>query len=209
MNNAAAPLVVAVSFACQIAHAQSANDPMGIARACSVAEGSGRRDCLHNSPHEAPSLGRRASDNRWLVSETTSPIDYSPVVAATTSSVSAANGAAMQLSIHCRAGRTEVTVAGALLSRSAKEYVISYQVNADPPIRLEAASPSFGSGVSFGGDAIQWLKALPDDGSIVVRLSPRIGAVQEGHFQLDGFGHVREKLAAACKWPHSVARPGR
>ncbi|MBR0830653.1 hypothetical protein JQ596_34620 [Bradyrhizobium manausense] len=168
-----------------------------------------RLECLQDLSRKIPPPGRRASDEGWLVSETTSPVDYSPIVIATTSSVSGPDGAAMQLAIHCRKGRTEVVVAGPAVSRSVNEYAISYRLNADPPVQLAAASPSFGSGVAIRGDVVPLLNSLPDDGSIVVRLSPRTGAVQEGHFLLSGFKNIREKMAAACKWPHTVARPGR
>lgn len=208
MRTSAAPLAVAFSVACRIAYAQSTSGPTDAPRACSAMEESARLECREDLSRKIAPPDRRGSDDSWLISETTSPIDYSPILTATTSSVSGPNRAAMQLAIHCRKGRTEIVVAGPGLSRSPNEYALSYRLNADPPVQLAAASPSFGPGVSFGGDVLQLLQSLPDDGSIVVRLSPRTGAVQEGHFRLDGFKNVREKLAAACKWPHSVARPG-
>ncbi|MGY3037663.1 hypothetical protein ACVIIV_006833 [Bradyrhizobium sp. USDA 4354] len=209
MNTAVAPLAVAFNLACGIAYAQSTSDSMEAFRACSAMDGSAQLECLRDSSRKFPPPARRPSDNNWLVSETTSPVDYSPIVTATTSSVSGSDGAAMQLAIHCRKGRTEVMVAGRAFSRSASEYAVSYRLNSDPPIQLAAASPSFGSGVAFGGDVVQLLKSLPDEGRIVVRLSTRTGAAQEGHFLLSGFKNVRERMAAACKWPQTVARPGR
>jgi hypothetical protein len=208
MKTAAPPLAVAFNIACGIAYAQSTSDSMETLGACSATKGSAQLECVQDLSPRSPPPGRRGTDDSWLVSETTSPVDYSPVVTATTSSVSGPNGAAMQLAIHCRKGRTEVMIAGPALSRGAHEYAVSYRLNADPPIQLAAASPSFGSGIALGGDAVQLLKSLPDDGSIIVRLSSRTGAVQEGQFRLGGFKNVREKMAAACKWPHSVARPG-
>ena len=65
------------------------------------------------------------------------------------------------------------------------------------------------SGVAFGGDVVKLLSSLPDDGHIVVSLFTRTGPVQDGQFLLSGFENVRKKMAAACKWPHAVARPGR
>lgn len=209
MKTAAPPLAVAFNVACGIAYAQGTSDPIETLRACSAMEEPARLECLQDLSRRIPSPGRRASDESWLVSETTSPVDYSPIVTATTSSVGGPDGAAMQLAIYCRKGRTEVIVAGPAVSRSANEYAITYRLNADPPVQLAAASPSFRSGVAFGGDVVQLLKSLPDDGSIVVRLSPRTGAAQEGHFLLSGFKNVRERMAAACKWPHAVAKPGR
>lgn len=209
MKTPVAPLVVTFNVACGIAYAQSAPGSMESPRACPAMDGSARLECLRDSSRESPPPARRVSDDNWLVSETTSPVDYSPIVTATTSSVSGSDGPAMQLAIHCRQGRTEVTVAGAALSRSANEYVISFRLNADTPIQLAAASPSFGSGVAFGGDVVKLLSTLPEDGHIVVRLFTRTGPVQDGQFLLSGFENVRKKMAAACKWPHVVARPGR
>ncbi|MDA9531150.1 hypothetical protein ACM42_22420 [Bradyrhizobium sp. CCBAU 25338] len=171
--------------------------------------GQGRVECLQDLSRRIPPPGRRASDDGWLISETTSPVDYSPIVTATTSSIGSSDGAAMQLAIHCRKGRTEIVVAGPTMSRSANEYAVSLQLNAEPPMQLAAAAPSFGSGVAFGGDVVRLLRSLPDDGYINVRLSIRTGVVQEGQFPLGGFRNVREKVGAACKWPHAVARPGR
>jgi hypothetical protein len=51
------------------------------------------------------------------------------------------------------------------------------------------------------------LQSLPEVGDIAVRLSTRTGDVQDGDFLLDGLKIVREKVAAACKWPHTVAKP--
>ena len=209
MKTAVPPLAVAFNVACGIAYAQSANDPMETLRACSAMTGSARLECLQDLSRKIPPPGRRAADDGWMVSETTSPVDYLPVVVAIASSVSSSDGAAMQLAIHCRKGRTEVVVGGPTVSRSANEYAISLRLNAEPPMQLTAASPSFGSGVAFGGDVVQLLRSLPDDGHIVVRLSTRTGAVQEGQFALSGFKNVREKMGAACKWPHAVARPER
>jgi hypothetical protein len=204
-----APLAVAFNLACGIAYAQNTSESIETLRPCSAMEGQARLECLQDPSHRNPPPGRRAPDVAWVISETTSPVDYSPIVTATTSSVGGSDGGAMQLAIHCRKGRTEATVAGAALSRSANEYVISFRLNADTPIQLPATSPSFGSGVAFGGDVVKLLSALPEDGHIVVRLFNRTGAVQDGQFLLSGFENVRKKMAVACKWPHVVARPAR
>ena len=99
-------------------------------------------------------------------------MDYSPVVVAATLSRGGSDSATMQLSIHCRAGRTELVVAGPTVSRSAEEYLISYRVNDNPPVQLPAARPSFGTGAALRGDVVRLLQSLPDEGEFAVRLSP-------------------------------------
>ena len=146
-------------------------------------------------------IARRAGGDNWIVSETTSPVNYTPIVTATAFSRGGSDGSSMHLSIHCRGGRTELVVAGPAVSRSGADYVISYRVNDGQPVQLAAGSPSFGTGAAFTGDIVRLLQSLPENGHIAVRISARGGAAQDGHFSLGGLKTVREKLAAACKWP--------
>jgi hypothetical protein len=164
------------------------------------------RELTASTPTAPPDRSARGGDN-WIISETTSPVDYTPIVTATTSSRGGSNGSSMRLSIYCRGGRTELVVAGPAVSRGSGDYAISYRINDDQPVRLAARSPSFGTGAAFTGDVIRLLKSLPEEGHVAVRISTRSGAAQDGDFSLGGLKTAREKLAAACKWPHVVARP--
>jgi hypothetical protein len=206
VKKAALPLAVLLDAAYSMAFAQGASDAMAHLRACSAMEPAVRQECLETMPRTIAQSAAAGSDN-WVVSETTSPVDYSPVVVATTLSRGGSDSATMQLSIHCRGGRTELVVTGPAVSRSAEEYLISYRVNDDPLVQLPAARQSFGAGAALRGDVVRILQSLPDEGEFAVRLSPRTGVASEGHFLLGGLKTVREKLAAACKWPHAVARP--
>jgi len=142
----------------------------------------------------------------WIVSETTSPVDYKPIITASTYARGGSIGSAMQLSIQCRGGRTELLVSGPAVSRSSAEYAISYRINDGQPVQL-AGSPSSGTGAAFPGDVVRLLQSLPEDGELAVRLSTRSGATQDGSFLLGGLKMVREKLAIPCKWPNAVATP--
>ena len=209
MKTAAIALSVAFNVAGAIAFAQGASDPMAQLRACSLMERAERLECLEQlSRNIAPPAHSAPEGDNWIVSETTSPVDYAPVVTATAASRSGPEGSSMQLSIRCRGGRTELVVAGPAVSRSGQDYAISYRVNDDQPVQLAAGSPSFGTGAAFTGDVVRLLQSLPEEGDITVRLSARNGAAQDGHFLLGGLKMVREKVAAACKWPRAVARPG-
>jgi hypothetical protein len=208
MKTAAIPLSVAFNVAGAIAFAQGASDPMAQLRACSLMERAERLECLEQlSRNFAPPARPVPGDDNWVVSETTSPVDYAPIVTATTFSRGGSDGSPMQLSIRCRGGRTELAVAGPAVSRSSGDYAISYRINDDQPVQLAAGTPSFGTGAAFTGDVVRLLQSLPEEGDIAVRLSTRTGAAQDGHFFLGGLKMVREKLAAACKWPRAVARP--
>src|SRR5258708_1803904 len=103
--------------------------------------------------------------------------------------------------------RTELVVAGPAVSRSSADYAISYRINDGQPVQLAAGSPSFGTGAAFTGDVVRLLQSLPEEGDIAVHLSTRTGAAQDGSFLLGGLKMVREKVAAACNWPHTIAEP--
>jgi hypothetical protein len=201
-------LSVALEVASRIAFAQETGDPMADLRACSLMEHAERLECLEKlSRSIAPPADPAPGSDNWIVSETTSPVDYTPIVKATAVSTGGSDGSSMNLSIHCRGGRTELVVAGPAVSRSGKDYVISYHINDGQPVQLAAGSPSFGTGAAFTGDIVRLLQSLPENGHIAVRISARGSATQDGRFSFGGLKTVREKLAAACKWPSAVARP--
>jgi hypothetical protein len=208
MKVEAIPLSAAFKVMSGVAFAQGASDPMEHLRACSLMERAERLECLDKlSRNIAPPARPAPGSDNWIVSETTSPVGYMPIVTATTFSRGGSDRSAMQLSVHCRGSRTELVVAGPAVPRSSGDYAISYRINDDQPVQLAAGSPSFGTGVAFTGDVVRLLQSLPEQGDIAVRLSTRTGAAQDGHFFIGGLKMVREKVAAACKWPHAVARP--
>jgi hypothetical protein len=199
-------LSVALEVASRLVFAQGAADPTADLRSCPLIEREERLECLENlSRNIVPAHPASAADN-WIISETTSPVDYTPIVTATTFSRDASSDASMQLSIRCRAGRTELVVAGLSFSRSREDYAISYRINDDPPVQPAAGPPSSGTGVALKGDVVRLLQALPEEGEIAIRLVTRTGATQEGHFLLGGLEMVRGKLAAVCKWPNAAAK---
>jgi len=204
----AIPLSLAFEVASGIAFAQGAADPMAHLRACAVMEQAERLECLDRLSRDiaAPVRAARGGDN-WIISETTSPVNYTPMVTATAFSRGGSDGSLMQLAIYCRSGRTDLVVSGPAVSGGGADYTISYSVNDGQPVQLAAGSPSFGTGVAFTGDIVRLLQSLPEDGHIAVRITTRSGAAQDGHFLLGGLKTAREKLAAACKWPHAVAGP--
>ena len=202
-------LSVAFTAASTLAFAQSADGPMANLRACSLMEREQRLECLDRLSRDIapPDRAARGGDN-WIISETTSPRDYTPIVTAIAYSQTGSEGGSMQLSIQCRGGRTELVIPRPALSGGGADYAISYRVNDGQTVQLAAASPSSGSGAAFTGDVVRLLQSLPDDGRITVRISGRSGVAQEGNFLLGGLRTAREKLAAACKWPRAVAGPG-
>jgi hypothetical protein len=165
-----------------------------------------RLKCLDDLSRNIDPAADPGQADKWIVSQTTSPVDYTPIVTASTSS-RGPDGSSVQLSIFCRSGRTEMVVTGSALSSRGADYAVTYGINGNQPVRIPTGSPSFGTGVAFQGDVVRWLQSLPDQGEIAIHLGTRTAAAVDLSFSLGGLKMVREKMAAACKWPSAVASP--
>jgi hypothetical protein len=203
MKRAALSLSAAVMIAGWIVLAQGADDPMAELRGCSLMEHADRLECLNKlSLAAAPPARPGPGAVGWIISRTTSPVDYTPIATATTLALDSG----MQLSIRCRGGRAELALAGSGISGSGEDYVVSYRVNGGAPLQVPAV-PASSASLVLKADAAALLQSLPSDGELAVHLSPRVGVAKDTIFSLVGLEVVRAKIAAACKWPHTIAKP--
>jgi hypothetical protein len=143
----------------------------------------------------------------WVISQTTSPVDYSPIATATTSSRPIAGSPPLRLSIRCRSGRSELAVSGPEITDTGDHYFVSYRVNDGQAVRFGGVVPAFGDGVGFKGDAAALLRSLPTEGELAVLVMSLKGTSQQGIFSLNGLDTLRAKIGQTCNWPHLLAKP--
>lgn len=177
-------LVVTLAIANDLARPRGAEDPMAPVRV---------------SDRSANGAGA------WIVSETTSPVDYSSIIKATLPSQEGSSDAAMSLSIRCRGGLTEVLLDGAGLSGRREDYILSLRINDDPPFQVSTITSA--RGVALESDVVRLLQSIPGHSALSVHVSRRTGTGAGAVFALDGIESVRAKLAATCKWPRAIAKP--
>jgi len=208
MKGATLPFLGALAVVGGIASAQGASDAPAPLGACSLMERADPLGCLDKASRATslPLLLALAGDG-WIVSETTSPIDYSPIATATTSSRNLVGGSPLQLSIRCRGGRTELALTGPAITGRGDTYLISYRVNGNQSAQLAGVSATFGAGVAFKGDVVAFLQQLPGDGELAVRLIPLSGSELDATFSLNGLETLRARIGATCKWPQAIAKP--
>ena len=154
------------------------------------------------TPPLSPAVVPTPTAGKWIISETRSPIDYSPVAIATASSSAGPDGV-LQLSIQCRGGRTEMVIRSVPLMRRAEDHVVSYVINDAPPVAVTSGLSSSGSGIALKGDVAGFLASLPAEGAIAFRVADRQGATLEGRYDLPGIKALVARLAGPCKWPRS------
>jgi Type VI secretion system VasI, EvfG, VC_A0118 len=157
------------------------------------------------SPNEPPaSAQNQPSDAAWVVSETTSPVDYSPLITAVIHSTSSVKDAPNTLAVRCRGSRTELLLRteGAWRASRASEVQVDHQINDQPFVRLGWAVSADGKTASYKDDAVELLRSLPEGARLKISVFVRQeGPGQEATFQLTGLDGVRKKIGLACKWP--------
>jgi hypothetical protein len=193
-------------------------DPMERLRVCSTLTPAERVECLDKlsrdigpPPASAASVPTAepgpAADN-WIVSQTTSPFDYSPIAIATASTTSGLDGVALQLSIQCRGGGTELVLGSTPPTLRGEGYAATYRIDDGGPVQVATGTPASGTGVAIKGDVVRLLAALPDHGTISFRIAAHQGATLEGSYALASLNAALKRLAGPCKWPF-VAQPGK
>ena len=186
-------------------------DPMERLRVCSMLTPAERVECLDKlsrdiapppvSPTSVPSAEVLPAADNWIVSQTTSPFDYSPIAIATASTSSGPDGVALRLSIHCRSGGTELVLASTPPTLRGEGYAVTYCIDDGGPVRVATAAPASGTGVAIKGDVVHLLAALPDHGTISFHIAAHQGATLEGRYALASLNAALKRLAGPCKWP--------
>jgi Type VI secretion system VasI, EvfG, VC_A0118 len=186
--------------------AQSGHAVDGL-KACSQFEGMERLKCvdellrqIEETPDPAPPQGPN-----WIVSETTSPVDYKPQIAALTTAHASSQDAPSSFAIHCRAGRTELIISttGSWKQGTGGEVKVVYRINEEAAVEQRWKVAETGRSLAFPGDVVGFLRSMPDGGRILIKVYAGRTPPYESTFQLAGLDPVRRKIAAACNWPQA------
>jgi len=160
------------------------------------------------SPNELPagSAQNQPADTAWVVSETTSPVDYSPLITAEIRAASNVTDAPNTLAVRCSGARTELLLRteGAWRASRASEVQVDYQINDQHFVRLQWTVSADGKTARYKDDAVELLRSLPEGARLKMSVLDRQGLGQEATFQLTGLDNVRKKIGLACKWPSTA-----
>ena len=206
MKHMGALAVAVLSGLSQATCAQTGN-AVDRLKACSQFEGIDRLKCVDEVLGEMPESSDSAPPQgaNWIVSETTSPVDYEPQISAVTMARAYSQDAPSSLAIRCRARRTELLVSMAKSWKRAAvgEVKVAYRINERPFVEQRWRYTEAGGGLAFQGDVVRLMRSMPDSGRILVRVYAGETHPYESTFELIGLDPVRRKIAAACGWPQS------
>src|SRR5260370_19848865 len=180
-----------------------AGDAVDRLKACSQFEGMERLKCVDELLQEMAPDSAQPQDPNWIISETTSPVDYRPQIAALTTARASSQDAPSSLAIHCRARRTELIVSttGSWKQATDGEVKVVYRINEEPPVEQRVRPAETGRSLAFRGDVVRFLRSMPDSGQILVKVYAGKAPPYESTFKLAGLDPVRRKIASACNWP--------
>jgi len=204
MKGVGALAVTVLSSLSQAVHAQP-GDAVDRLRGCSKYEGMERLKCVDELLQEAAPDSAQPQGPNWIISETTSPVDYRPQIAALTTARASSQDAPSSLAIHCRAQRTELIISttGSWKQATDGEVKVVYRINEEPLVEQRWRPAEAGRSLAFQGDVVGLLRSMPDGGQILVKVYAGKSPPYESTFGLAGLDPIRRKIAAACNWPPS------
>jgi hypothetical protein len=202
MKGLSALAVTLLSSLSQAVCAQ-AGDAVDRLKACSQFDGMERLKCVDELLQEVAPDSTQPQGPNWIISETTSPVDYRPQITALTTARALSQDAASSLAIHCRAQRTELIISttGSWKQATNSEVKVVYWLNQEPPVEQRWKAAETGRSFAFQGDVVRFLRSMPDSGQILVKVYAGKAPPYESTFKLVGLDPVRRKIAAACNWP--------
>src|SRR5258707_13599200 len=202
MKSMGALAVTVLSSLSQAVCAQT-GDAVDRLKACSQFEGMERLKCVDELLQEVAPDPTQPQGPNWIISETTSPVDYRPQSTARTTARASSQAGPSSLAIRCRAQRTELIISTTGSWKQATDGVakVVYRINQEPPIEQRWKAAETGRSFAFQGDVVRFLRSMPDSGQILVKVYAGKAPPYESTFQLIGLDPVRRKIAAQRNWP--------
>ena len=162
---------------------------------------SSRETSLSPPPPPTPGtldIPAKSTTEDWVVSETTSPIDYSPLVTATIRArwSESDKDTPDSLIIRCRQSHVELLlrIAGAARVAPGSNIQVSYQLNNQSFVKQAWTASADGKSASYPDDAAALLSSIPDGARLTIDLFDSSGAGHDAMFQLTGLDAIRRKI---------------
>jgi Type VI secretion system VasI, EvfG, VC_A0118 len=194
-----APLLAAIPPS---AHAQSVLEiAAGIKFCKTLTDDTQRLKCFDGlfTQKQSQPAEQQQTEGAWSIEEGKSPADDSPQVVGSLDADDAA------LFLRCKENKTEAYFGKKSaffgIGNSVKVLI---RINDGKPIETAWQPSTNGQGI-FAPAAVQFIRALPDNGKLFLRATGYGGTPAEGQFNLGSVSILRDKIAAACKWASATA----
>ena len=138
----------------------------------------------------------------WILSETTSLVDYSPLITAVIRWTSDVKDGPNTLSVRCCAQHTELSIRtdGAWVPPRGNDLMVDYQMNDRPVVRQPWILSADGKTASYRNDPVELLRSIPEGATLKVAVADKGNIRREATFELAGLSGIRQKVGTTCKW---------
>jgi hypothetical protein len=145
---------------------------------------------------------RPARETDWILSETTSPIDYSPLTTAVIRPTSDVSGGPNMLAVRCRAQHTELSIRtdGAWAVRRGNGLLVDYQIDDQPVVQEPWMLSADGKTATYKNDPVELLRSIPEGATLKIAVTDKGNVRREATFALRGLSGIRKEVGTTCKW---------
>lgn len=148
-------------------------------------------------------------ETEWIISETTSPVDFGPLVTAVLGSTSDVKNGPNTLTVRCRAQHTELSIQtnGAWGAPRGNELMVDYQISGRPVVRQPWKLSADGKTATYKNDSVELLRSIPNGATLKIAVADRGTVRLTATFEPTGLAGIRQKVGTACKWAPLAATP--
>lgn len=161
-------------------------------------------DGLFTEKQQQPPAAKSQPELGWSIEESKSPIDDSPQVTGMLRADGSTDGPSLtpptMLVLRCQEKKTEAYLTKPLIFLGTDPIKVLVRINDGKPIETQWHPSTNGQGV-FAPAAVQFIRALPENGKLFIRATGFNGENVDGAFTLGRISEIRDKIAADCHWP--------
>jgi hypothetical protein len=185
------------------APAQSLSEALAAVKACrALGDDAQRLKCYDELAVDMPAPpAPLAADNlsleiAWNIEEGKSPLDDSPAVNGFLPGIKGESA----LVLRCREKKTDVIFnPGSFVYLGNAPVRVLTRIDDGKVIETRWTPSTTGRG-AFAPSAVDFIRALPDNGKLFLRVFSHSGSASDGEFRLGKVSEVRERIAEACNW---------
>jgi hypothetical protein len=153
-----------------------------------------------DKPNQTKPLEKSANDDNWAIEESKSSMDGSQQI------VAANLVGDTVLILRCKDQTTEAAFSTRHNYLGSRSVDVTLRLNDDKPFK-QVWKASIDGRAAFASDAVEFIRMLPDNAKLFIGTSRADGKTKEANFNLGNVSDIRNKIAHACDWDHTLNEP--
>jgi Type VI secretion system VasI, EvfG, VC_A0118 len=153
-----------------------------------------------DKPNQTKPLEKSANEDNWSIEESKSSMDGSQQI------VAANLVGDTVLILRCKDQTTEAAFSTRYNYLGSRSVDVTLRINDDKPFK-QVWKASIDGRAAFASDAVEFIRMLPDNAKLFIGTSRADGKTKEANFNLGNVSDIKNKIAHACSWDHTLNEP--